>query len=432
YRPNWIGWPRQRHPWSLFAVGPQATIVSPDFACATQRCAPDVPGDRISVVYNIMKGRGTHHSRGTGKLQSAGVRLVGTTWFGAQVSLNYIWIPSGPWGDGREFNRPPVVYGDFPFSGIPPSGTFEQGLRECLSASGKSSTRKTPAPGPQVFLTGADLRGYDWPERRLDARGNPLPSAKQKQAARVPVTICAFTPKQTYRPTHVFGFTVTYNDFDYTGAVWRLEQSISTEEYMTRYPVGYGARGTPPRTRPGRLMFHPQAVWRSMIGFDLFSALSNYPGLGWTRHLPGDFGTQASFLSFQWLMRYNPAVSNTFSDYSHGVSIGPSLPEEGEPVRKAQRGTRNHHWNHLLTLGLAGQGYFKSKLEQRLAVAYEPRGKQFLLFGQWWWRDFYSLPIDLSMGLAWYPNSRFNDSWSGLHNFTDRDQLWLEVTYYLL
>ena len=43
-----------------------------------------------------------------------------------------------------------------------------------------------------------------------------------------------------------------------------------------------------------------------------------------------------------------------------------------------------------------------------------------------------SLPLDLSMGTAWYPNSRFNNSWSLLNFFTNRNQLWLEATYYLL
>ena len=33
-----------------------------------------------------------------------------------------------------------------------------------------------------------------------------------------------------YPWTHVAGFTTTYNDFDYTGAVFRLEQSWSTNE----------------------------------------------------------------------------------------------------------------------------------------------------------------------------------------------------------
>jgi hypothetical protein len=430
YRANWLGWERIRHPWSLFRVGPVGRIESPDFACATLRCAPDVPGDRISVIYNIMKGRGTHHTRGTGQHHAAGVRLLGTTWFGAQVSLNYIWLPV-LYGDGREFppERALRVFGDFPFSGIPPSGTFEEGLRECLSPSGKSSTRTTPAPAGLVVLTGADLRGYDWPERKLDATGKPL-SRKQKQAARLPLTLCANTPKHTYRPTHVIGFTATYNDFNYTGAVWRLEQSLSTEEYMNRYPVGYGIHGT--TTRPGRTLFHPQMMWRSMVGFDLFSAIMNYPGMGWTRNLPGDFGTQASFLSFQWLMQYKPAVSNTFCTWNNAVGTGPSLPAEEPPSRKAFSGCREHHWNHILTLGLSGQGYFKSKLEQRLAIAFEPRGKQYLLYGQWWWRDFFSLPVDLSMGTSWFPGSRFDNSWSLLNYFVGRNLLWFEATYYLL
>ena len=277
---------------------------------------------------------------------------------------------------------------------------------------------------------GADLYGYDWPARRLDANGNPLPSADEPQAARQPLTLCAQTPKHTIRHSHIFGFTATYNDFDYTGAVWRLEQSLSTEEYMNRYPVGYGISGT--RARGGRTLFHPQAMWRSMVGFDLFSSLSSYPGMGWTRNLPGDFGTQASFLSFQWLMQYKPAVSNTFCTWNNAVGTGPSLPAEEPPARKAFSGCREHHWNHILTLGLAGQGYFKSKLEQRLAVAWEPRGQQYLLFGQWWWRNFYNLPLDLSLGTAWYPGSRFDNSWSFLNYFANRNLLWLEATYYLL
>ena len=40
----------------------------------------------------------------------------------------------------------------------------------------------------------------------------------------------------------MFGFTLTYNDFDYTGAVFRLEQSWSTNEPRNRTPVTF--RGT--------------------------------------------------------------------------------------------------------------------------------------------------------------------------------------------
>src|SRR5438045_3581363 len=84
--------------------------------------------------------------------------------------------------------------------------------------------------------------GYDWPQRRIDANGNLLPTAKQPQAGRLPQTFCAF-PKHSIRPSNTIGFTATYNDFDYTGAIWRLEEGLSTDEYMNRYPKGYGVEG---------------------------------------------------------------------------------------------------------------------------------------------------------------------------------------------
>ncbi len=431
-RPNWIGGRRQGNPWSIFAVGPNGNIASPDFACATHRCASDVANDRISVVYDILKGKGSHHTRGTnlGLNSSAGVRLIGTTWNNVNFTLNYIYIPTGPWGDGAVFpNKPLAVYGDGPFNGVAPIGSFEEGLRACLSESGKSNTRTTVRPAGTMVLVGADLRGYDWPERRLDAKGNLLPTAKQPQAGRVPITICA-SPKHTYRHTHVLGATATYNDFDYTGAILRLEESLSTEEMMNRYPQGYGVEGD--RSLGGRTLFQPQPVWRSMVGFDLLSALGNYPGMHWARHLPGGIGTQASFLSFQWLMKYTPSVSNTFCEWNNAVGTGPSVPADGPPVRGAKSGCRDNHWNHFLTLGFGGQGYFASKLEQRLAVAFEPRGQQWLLYGQWWWRNFLSLPVDLSMGTSWFPSSRFDNSWTLLNYYTSRNLVWFEATYYLL
>ncbi|MBI3302615.1 MAG: hypothetical protein HYZ72_11170 [Deltaproteobacteria bacterium] len=434
YRPTWVGFRRAGNPWSVFQVGPTGKITSPDFACVTQRCAPDVAGDRISVVYDIRKGRGSHHARGTnfGMNSTAGVRLTGKTWFNLDFSLNYIFIPI-VWGDGRFFppSRAAAVYGDFDLPGFPArSGNFEEGLRQCLSESGKSSTRKTPTPAGAIFLTGADLRGYDWPQRRLDAKGNPLPTAKQPQATRQPFTICAFGPKHTIRPTHVLGFTATYNDFDYTGAILRIEDSVSTSEYMNRYPAGYGIHGT--RTHPGRTLFHPQGVWRSMVGFDLLSAFRNYRGLGWTRSLPGKLGEVPFFLSFQWLMLYYPATSNNFCNYSNAVGTGPSLPAEEPPKRGATSGCRNQHWNHFFTFGGGGAGFFGGKLEQRLAVALEPRGRQWLLYGQWWWRDFLSLPVDLSFGTSWLPSSRMDQSWVGLNWFNKRNLLWFEGTYYIL
>lgn len=86
----------------------------------------------------------------------------------------------------------------------------------------------------------------------------------------------------------------------------------------------------------------------------------------------------------------------------------------------------------MFTIALAGNGYFRGKLEGRNAFAYEPRGKHALLFSQWWWREFQGLPVDLSMGTAWFLGSRMQNSWTLLNYFANRDLLWFEATYYIL
>src|SRR5207249_9811949 len=85
-----------------------------------------------------------------------------------------------------------------------------------------------------------------------------------------------------------------------------------------------------------------------------------------------------------------------------------------------------------LTIAFSGNGYFHGKLEQRLATALEPRSQQWLLYGQWWWRSFLNLPVDVSFGTSWFPSSRMDNSWTLLNYFTNRNLLWIEGTYYLL
>ena len=94
---------------------------------------------------------------------------------------------------------------------------------------------------------------------------------------------------------------------------------------------------------------------------------------------------------------------------------------------------RNYHWNHLFTLGFANQGLFASRVESRNAVVFEPRAQDWLLYSQWWWRNVLGFKnVELSGGVAWYPGSSMSQGWSGLYAFADRDQVWLEFTYYLL
>jgi len=94
YRPGWLS-PKQRNrnPWSIFAVGPNPEE-SPDYACANQRCSPDIFGDRTTTNVNLKKGSFTHVLNGAfNKGQSGGVRLQGTSVWGVDWSLVYIYTP---------------------------------------------------------------------------------------------------------------------------------------------------------------------------------------------------------------------------------------------------------------------------------------------------------------------------------------------------
>jgi len=432
YRPYWTGSRRFQNPWSISLGGNNSRINAADYACATQSCRPDVPGERISLLVNLPKGDGHHHSRGTdpGQWSAGGVRFLAKTVLGVDFSLNYLFQPN-LYADTNP-NHPTLVYGD---NVAGAAGTFQEGLLRCLSPSGKAGVGRNGQtnsngnpPGGTVILQGADLYGYDFPGRRIDAKGNPLPNAKQKQASRQPFTVCTngFSHKQMW--TNVIGATATYNDFDYTGAVFRLEESYSTKEGLNKRVSGYGKTFTPSpemvansAARHGKILVDTP-VWRSMLGFDLVSALGNYRPFAWTKHLPGDFGTQQSFFTFQWLMMHNfQNLTNNMCNWNFAMGIG----EKGT-------GCRPYRWNHFFTFAWAGNGFFHGKLEQRLAVALEPRGQQWLLYGQWWWRQFMDTPLDLSFGTSWFPSSRMDNSWVLLNYFSNRNLLWVEGTYYIL
>ncbi len=463
YRPAWIGSRRSDHPWSLQITGNNARTDSVDFLCLTNaRCAADVPMDRTSVVVNLPKGNSHHHSRG--HWHSAGVRFTGSTYFNLDFSLNYMYIPY-TFANGNtvsDFSQyGPDMDGDGMIDGtaVEAAGSFREGLLRCLSESGKQGVARNGRTNGNFFgaLHGTDLLGYNWGERHLDENGLPTGAARQRHAARPNVTYCTNGFSHQRRYSNVVGFTMTYNDFDYTGAVFRLEQSYSTKEALNKKTVTINGEADPnSRARRRGRILNSGAVWRSMFGFDLIQSLMSYPGMGWTRILPGQFGVQQSFLTGQWLMQYNATgrsgVTNNMCNWNFAQGLPAALPQpdaskrtQGDgtydpanpddplaPKRDAVRGCSTKRWNHLFTLALAGNGYFRGKLEGRNAVAWEPRGAHVLLFSQWWWRELRGMPLDLSFGTAWFMGSQNSNSWSLLNYFANQDLVWLEATYYLI
>jgi len=465
YRPAWLGSRRSDHPWSLQITGNNARTDSADFLCETgARCAADVPGDRTSIIVNLPKGNSHHHSRG--HWHAGGARIIGSTWFNLDFSLNWLFVPftfanANTVGDFSQYGDDLDGDGLIDGTAIEPAGSFREGLLRCLSPSGKQHVGGNGRTNGGFFggLHGTDLLGYDWGERHVDENGLPTDEAKQAHAIRRNYTYCTNGFSHQRRYSHVIGFTLTYNDFDYTGAVFRFEQSYSTKEGLNKRtftshqdkPIDANSRAR----RRGRIL-NSAGVWRSMAGFDLIQSLMSYPGMGWTRHLPGQFGVQTSFLTGQWLMMYNntgrSGLSNNMCNWNFAQGLPASIPEpdaalrtQGDgkydpanpddplaPKRDAVRGCSSKRWNHLFTLAFAGNGYFRGKLEGRNAVAWEPRGSHVLLFSQWWWRELRSMPLDLSFGTAWFLGSQNSNSWSALNYLANQDMVWMEFTYYLI
>ncbi|MGE0683116.1 MAG: DUF1302 family protein, partial [Candidatus Binatia bacterium] len=397
---------RVRNPWSLFRVGPNAKVDAPDYGCNTVRCSPDVANDRVSFIYGI-KGS-AHQIRGTKWENSmVGTRILGKAFDNFDFTLNYLFKRADAaaqvyWHDAFDRGQPGTgaLRPDFPiFLSRGAGGTLEQEnefFDICMR-------QNKPA-----FLVGADVYGYN-----TDANPNNDRTG----------SFCL--PTGHYYPwTHVAGFTTTYNDFDYTGAVFRLEQSWSTNE-----PRNFSVRNSPQQlklhnfqdefgndcpdgatTCPNRraLSKHSKsgsAVWRSMVGFDLLRT--------W-QFLPGTFGKDQWFLTGQHLMTYQnnnrPSALNAFTN---------------APFDRHQR------WEHLFTL--SGSGFFaRGKLEPLWAYAYSPNAKQHLVLLQAFWHGLYFRNLDLLVGTAIYAGSRFQTDASFLNYYADRDTAWIRLQYFLL
>jgi len=405
---------RVRHPWSLFRVGPNAHKEAPDYACNNIRCSPEVAGDRTSFVYNIDGSR--HQIRGTKWENSmVGTRILGKAFGNFDFTLNYLfkraegaayveWDSAfdpnalGPGGSGTGALQP-----DFPIFLAPGAGGS---LAQEQAFFDRCMKQNKPA-----FLVGADVYGYN-----TDANPNNDRSG----------TFCLKTG-HFYPWTNVFGFTTTYNDFDYTGAVFRLEQSWSTNEGRN-----FSVRNNPKlikqngefqdengnpcpnqvtgQTCPGRRAFAKKdktgtAVWRSMIGFDLQRTWG---------FLPGTFGNDQWILTGQHFMTYQnnnrPSALNAFTN---------------APYDEMKR------WENLLTL--SGSGFFaKGKLEPLWAYAYSVDGKQHLFLLQAFWHGLYWDNLDLLAGIALYAGSQMRPDASFLNNYADRDTFWIRLQYFLL
>ena len=259
------------------------------------------------------------------------------------------------------------------------------------------------------FLFGGDIYGYNSDDNPLNDRVG---------------TTCVSSG--TFYPwTHVVGFTVTYNDFEYTGGVFRLEQSFSTnegrsfsvrsdrpavqdgiprDEFGNPCPGGFEAGNSAcPNTRAfGEKSKSGTGVWRSMVGLDLIRTF---------RFLPGTFGRNPWFMSIQQFL--------TYQNDNRPTSF-PLIPF-----------SRNYRWEQLYSFVGTGT-FFRGRLEPIWAFSYSVNAKQPLVLLQTIWHGLYLPSLDIQAGMALYLGSRFDVDGSFLFTYADRDTFWVRLQYYLL
>ncbi len=215
-----------------------------------------------------------------------------------------------------------------------------------------------------------------------------------------------------YPWTHIVGFTATYNDNDFTGAVFRMEQSISSKEPRNGVPPLAGPRaGSFPTARDfatdGR---RDTMVWRSMIGFDYLRSI----GLKMARSLPSPFnsllGQDQWLLSMQFFDEY-------YSHYDHQIGLGDSVTD------------RMQQFNPLLTF--VATGFFvQQRLRPFISAGYDINAK----FPFLWAQAEYNIGKRWSIRVGevnWF-GSKNAESFLYLNKYADRDNLFIRITYFLL
>ncbi len=218
--------------------------------------------------------------------------------------------------------------------------------------------------------------------------------------------------------THIVGFTSTYNDYEYTGLVFRLEQSWSSKEARNGNSPNSPARlaeqkaggriAVPQKSDFDNNNMRVTQVWRSMVGFDYLRTL--FPEAG--RRLPQPF---RSLATDQWF--FTVQFLNEYYAHSENVNLNTSFTN------------RMSRWNPLVTA--AATGFFLHQtLRPTLAVAVDTNQMYPLFFMQ---AQYYlTEKLELRVGEIIYAGSKNDETNSALHFYSDRDTFYARLTYFLL
>ena len=376
-RRNGLPFQQVRHPWELSRIGPYKTEAQ-DFA----ELGPVLGNSDFVYLIRDDVPTATFSADAT----VAGARLLARA-FNVDFTLNYIFkrteLP-GTALHGRDLFDPNVAT----------DGSFN--ARADLLAQA---------------ATFAGLGQSDELIRRCVHEKEPLFVLASIHGSGNPQTGCITVPFW-YPWTHVLGVTANYNDYDYTGAVFRMEQSYSTKEPRNGYPPLAGGRaGEFPTARDFQTNGRRRTeVWRGMVGFDYLRSIGIDAARSWPQPLRSLLGSDQWLLSGQFFNEY----------YSHvrgQIGLLDSITD------------RMHHWNPMITF-LATGFFVQQRLRPTIAFGYDLNDQFPVLWAQ----------AEYNIGQRWtvrlgevlYMGSKHAEQFLYLNKYADRDTLFLRVTYFLV
>jgi hypothetical protein len=392
-RKNSSPFDRVRHPWEVQRVGPYPTE-APDYA--DLGADPSTCNDGLGCAdFIYLTEEQTPTSTLDWEASMAGVRLLGQTFAGINFSLNYIYRRA-----------------ELPGTELHVGALFDPALATDGSFNSRADLVAQAVAGEATL----DLDGDGVPDGRADLiRRCVFDHEAVYVASSIHGTgnlLSGCLPVTFWHPwTHVVGVTGTYNDFDWTGFIFRVEQSFTTKEPRNGAPPLAGPRaGEFPTERDFTTNIRrTTGVWRSMVGFDSLRALA--PGAG--RTMPQPFRSLLMdqwFLSFQFFNEYYTHVNGQM-----GLLDSPS--------------DRMQHWNPIFTA--VATGYFvQQRLRPWIAAAYDVNAEFPIL----WVQGTYALSrrLELRVGEVLYLGSRRSESFLFLHKYADRDTFFVRLAYWFL
>ncbi len=364
-----------------------------------------------------------------------GLRILGTTWGNAFFTLNYMFkrVDGATAGvnyqdlydtslPGTGAPRPDVLQAALAAAGTPdsngngiPDGQEVQ-MRNCFRTDGGGVLILDPKVVNPAFAGSFHGSVYSDPKHPELATGAntfpvkvPLPLTDD---GLVHATGCLGIP--IYHPwTHLFGFTATYNDANFTGLVFRLEQSWSTKEGRTSATANTPVRALKGDANPNQNDFdthnyHTTGVWRSMVGFDYLRAIAPQTGRKISIPLIRSLLTDTWFYTFQFLNEYDSHYANVV----HQTSFSNRVPQ----------------FNPVLTYAMSGF-FLHQTVRPTLAMGLDINTKfpVFLLQNDYFFTD----KLVLRVGEIMYAGSANAEDQLGLHFYAQRDELFFRLTYFL-